>query len=605
MKLSRPDRSRPRLPALAFALLANVAAAQNGHRTETIVVTAARAPENISDTLAAVAVIDRDAIEASASHDLIDLLRRAPNLDIARGGGVGQQTSLFLRGGNSNHVLVLIDGVRVSALGTGAYAWEQLPLAQIERIEIVRGPRAALWGADALSGVIHIITRRQAGTDVALIAGNHDSYGIESGIGTETVSGARFGARAGWFDTRGTNATTPAHWSFDPDRDGQTRRNLSAFAQGGIGTQTLSANLLHNDNDVQFDQGESATTQDVFGLALEGALASGWNHRLNLGGNRDRLDTPTSFTRYDSRREQADWLHTLDRIGLTFGLSWLHERAESLDTFSNTATYDQGRHNEAAFAAWHGGVGAHSFELSGRFDDNSVHGGHDSFAAAWGWRLSESLKLSASWGQGFRAPTMNELYSPGFGGWYAGNPNLDPETAKNAELSLRYATDGFGNFTLRAFRNDVDGLIDFSGGDTMHAININQARVDGAELEWQWRRGAWNIDANASWQDARDRNTDAKLLRRAPRKANLIVEREFGNGARFGVEGHAAAARPDYGVELPGYGLVALRGQLPLTAGWRLDARIENLFDRDYRLVDAYTTPGLTAMLTLRWRRQE
>lgn len=597
----KPPRLSPLSTALAIALVApGLATAQ--HITEPVVVTASRNIEAVSETLAAVTVIDRKTIEASATGDLFDLLRRVPNLDIARSGGPGQQTALFLRGGNSNHALVLIDGVRVSALGSGAYAWEQLSLAQIERIEIVRGPRAALWGADALSGVIHIFTRREAGADAALTVGNHDSYGVDAGFGHEGERG-RFGLRAGWFDTRGTNATTPTNWSFDPDRDGTTRRNISAFAQVPLGEQTLSANLLRNDNEVAFDIGESQTTQDVFGLALEGELASGWHHRLNLGGNRDRLDTPSSFTRYDSRREQADWQHTLDRAGLTFGLSWLDERAENLDTFGNVATYDEGRHNKSAFAAWRRSTGAHSLELSGRYDDNSVYGGHDSFAAAWGWRLSDALRLSASWGEGFRAPTMNELYSPGFGGWYAGNPNLDPETAENLELALRVATDGFGDITLRAFRNDVDGLIDFSGGDTMYAINIQQARVEGVELEWQRRMGAWRIDASASWQDARNRATDEKLLRRAPRKASLIVEREFDGGARVGVEGYAAAARPDLGVELPGYGLVALRANWPLGAGFRLDARLENLLDREYRLVDACTTPGFTATLALRWQR--
>ena len=599
----KPPRLSPLSAALAIALAVPCAASAQ-QTTEPVVVTASRNVQALSETLAAVTVIDREAIEAAATGDLFDLLRRVPNLDIARSGGIGQQTSLFLRGGNSNHALVLIDGVRTSALGSGAYAWEQLPLAQIERIEIVRGPRAALWGADALSGVIHIFTRRDAGADAALTVGNHDSYGVDAGFGHEGERG-RFGLRAGWFDTRGTNATTPSNWSFDQDRDGTTRRNISAFAQLPLGNHNLSANLLHNDNDVAFDIGESATKQEVFGVALEGELGAGWGHRLNLGGNRDRLDTPSSYTRYDSRREQADWQHTLENLGLSVGLSWLHERAENLDTSSNTPIYGRSRHNEAMFAAWHHRAGAHAFELSGRFDDSSTYGGHESFAAAWGWSLTDALRLSAAWGEGFRAPTMNELYSPGFGGWYAGNPDLDPETAENLELSLRVATDGSGDITLRAFRNDVDGLIDFSGGDTMYAINIQQARVEGVELEWQRRVGAWNIDASASWQDARNRATGEKLLRRAPRKASLVVEREFDGGARIGIEGYTAAARPDFSVELPGYGLIALRGNWPLGAGFRLDARLENLLDREYCLIDAYTTPGFTATLALRWQRRE
>src|SRR5690606_4618498 len=279
------------LPAALAVALCVPAFAMAQHTTEPVVVTASRNVEAVSETLAAVTVIEREVIEASATADLVDLLRRVPNLDIARSGGAGQQTALFLRGGNSNHALVLIDGVRASALGTGAYAWEQLPLAQIERIEIVRGPRATMWGADALSGVIHIFTRREAGADAALTVGNHDSFGVDAGFGHDGER-IRFGLRAGWFDTRGTNATTPSNWSFDPDRDGTTRRNVAAFAQLPLGNQNLEANVLHNDNEVAVDIGESATKQDVFGVALEGELAPGWQHLLSLGGNRDRLETP-------------------------------------------------------------------------------------------------------------------------------------------------------------------------------------------------------------------------------------------------------------------------------------------------------------------------
>ncbi|MFA5589095.1 MAG: TonB-dependent receptor [Lysobacteraceae bacterium] len=570
---------------------------------EPVVVTATRQSQAQSDVLAAVSVLDRDAIEAAGGFDVLGLLRQLPGLDVVRGAGIGQQAAVFLRGTNANHALVLIDGVRISALGTGAYAWEQLPLAQIERIEVVRGPRAALWGADALGGVIQIFTRRNIGTQWALHAGNHDTYGVEAGTGRQRGNGG-FGLHAAWLDSRGTNATTPANWSFDPDRDGATLRSVSANARHRLGDQELQATLLHNDNDIQFDQGESNTRQQVLALALEGALGPDWQHRVTLGGSRDRLDTPDSFTRYHSQREQADWQHHLapgHNDALTLGLSWLHERGRQHDSLTGSDVYAQSRHTASAFGAWQRRAGAHALELSGRYDDNSVYGSESSFGAAWGWELGRTLRFTASWGQGFRAPTMNELYSPGWGGWYAGNPALHAEHSDSAELGLHWHLAAAGRFSLRAFRNDIDGLIDFAG-ENAQALNIARARIDGVEIEWDRQLGDWHIGANATWQDPLDRDSGARLLRRPPRKANLSLERIFANGARVGIEGHAASQRPDFGTRLPGYGLLALHGQWPLGGGFRLDGRIDNLLDRDYTLIDAYNTPGLTVLLGLRWQ---
>jgi vitamin B12 transporter len=590
--------------ALTLACASNLPAhAQSIPIADPVLVTATRLPQAQSDLLAAVSVIDRAAIDASASVDVFDLLRRVPGLDAVRGGGLGQQTSLFIRGGNSNHALVLIDGVRVSALGTGIYPWEQLPLSAIERIEIVRGPRAALWGADALSGVIQIFTRRDAASRAALRLGNHDTRGVEAGTGTRSARGG-FGLSAGWLDTRGTDATTPSNWSHDPDRDGALYRTLAAHGDLTLGHQQLEASLLHGDNDIEFDQGRSNTRQDVFGLTLGGELGADWSHRLSLSGGRDRLDTPDVFTRYVSRRRQADWQHSLAtgaRGAITLGLSWLNERGRQMDTAAGTDVYGQSRHTRAAFAAWQGRADAHAFELSGRYDDNSLYGSQSSFAGAWGWELTDALRLSANWGQGFRAPTMNELYSPGWGGWYAGNPALAPERSESTELALRRVSGPASELSLRLFRNALDQLIDFSGAQAQ-AINVARARTDGVELEWRWQPVGWNIETSATWQDPRNRDTGQALLRRPARKASALLERVFDGGARLGVEGHAASDRPDFGARLAGYGVLSARASLPLSAGLWLDARIDNLLDRDYALVEGYRTPGTTALLSLRWQ---
>lgn len=594
----------PVLSLLAAAMLATPVFAQSLQRTEPVVVTALRTVETLADTLAAVDVIDRDEIEMSGSQDVVELLRRVPGVDIVRGGGVGQQASVFIRGTNANQTLVLIDGVRVSALGTGSYAWEHLPIAQIERIEVVRGPRASVWGADALGGVIQIFTRREATPYANLQIGNHDTYGVDTGIGQRDTRDG-FGVHVGWLETRGQNATRPQNFSFDPDRDGALLRNLSVYGDLALAGQTLEARALYSDNEVDFDQGQSQTRQDVQSLTLSGDLAQNWTHRLSIAASRDRLETPAFSAAYRSRRQQADWLHTLatgSNDQLIVGLSWLGERGSQIDTFTGETVYQQSRHTRAAFANWQHVADAQMFELSGRRDNNSVYGSQSSFAAAWGWDVNTVLRVSASWGQGFRAPTMNELYSPGFGGWYAGNPELAAERSHSAELSLRLTPSATSEVEARLFRNDINDMIDFSGAQAQ-AVNISRARIDGSELIWRWQRAEWNIEASATWQDPRSRDTNQALLRRPARKASVLLERGLDSGLRLGIEAMAASQRPDFGdVRLPGYGLLALRARLPLAPAWNLDARIENLLNRDYTLVDGYHTPGATAVLTLRWR---
>ena len=600
------------LPVSALALgvaLSLPAVAQRPARQAEIVVTADRIATALEDTLASVSLITRDDIEASASNDVFDLLRAVPGLDIVRGGGQGQQTSVFLRGANSNHSLVLIDGVRVSSLGTGAFAWEQLALDQIDRIEIVRGPRAALWGSDAIGGVIQIFTRRAEGFDGALRVGNHETLGIDAGAGWRGERGG-FDVRLGYTDVGGVSSQNEEGFSFDPDDDGFRHRNALLHGDLALGEQDVSLMASRRDNDVAFDQGESEIVQSQYGLTLAGPLGDGfgalqdWNHRLSLASGRDTLITPAFFSRFDSRREQLDWVNEFNvaqNADLVLGLAYVRERGVNLDTFSNEPVFAARRNNRALFATWKQDFAPHAIEFSARHDENSQFGGESTFGAAWGWEIGDSVRTVLSAGEGFRAPTLNELYSPGFGGLFAGNPALAPEHSRNVEAGVDVDLGEDATLGLRVYRNQIRDLVDFSGGDTFQAINIGRASIDGVELQGSWELGAWALGGNATWQDAENRDTGTDLLRRPSRKATLTLDRRFDNGARFGIESHASSSRPEFGGELAGYGLLSLRGNLPLTECLTLDARVENLFDRDYVLVRGFNTPGMTALVSLRW----
>jgi len=583
--------------------LIGTALAEEAARQPEVLVTAQRTELPVSESLAAVSVITRADIESAGALDLIELLRRQTGIDAVRGGGYGQQTSLFLRGSNSNHVLVLIDGVRVASVNVGGYAWEHLPLNQIERIEIVRGPRAALYGSDAIGGVIQVFTRPASGVEAGIRVGSHHTWGMDAGLGFAGPNG-RFGLRAGYTDSRGINATTPENFSYHPDRDGFLARNLQLAGSLELDSQRLDLRALRTDDRAEFDQGVSDALNDSVELSLAGPLGNTVAHRFSAGMANETLETAAFFNRFESRRRQLDWQFDIglsDSQSLLLGLAWSGERGGLIDMATLATRYSGSRNTQAGFASWRGSLQAHSFELAVRHDDNSAFGSATTAQAAWGWRLAPAVALRAGFGEGFRAPNFNELYSPGFSGLFAGNPMLGPERSENHELALGLFPDSPNRIELRAFRTNIRDLISFSGTN-FQAINIARVRIDGIEASGEAALGEWQLSANATWQTPRDLDSGQRLLRRAQRKGNVRAERRLGAWT-LGAEAHAASGIPDFGMTLPGYATLALNAGLRFRTGLQLDARIDNLFDRDYTLVNGFTTPGLTAVINLRWQR--
>ena len=593
-------------PALLAGLVAcspaGAVAAGTVARQPAVQVTATRTALAEDEVLAHVTVIDREDIDRSGGQDVVALLRQHAGVDLARGGGVGQQASLFLRGGNANHVLVLVDGVRVASSNTGAFAWEHLPLHLVERIEIVRGPRAALYGSDAIGGVIQIFTRRPDGPEGSIAAGSQDTFGADAGYGRRGQQGG-FGLRAGVLDTGGFNIQRPDGFSFDPDRDGFSSRSLAIDGHRELGADhVLGASGLASDDTVEFDQGVTEVDKHSLALSLDGSPAPRWAHRLLLAGHRETLVTPAFLSRLDSRREQADWQHSLlPRAGgeLVFGLAWTRERGRSGWPLDGSTQFQAGRTSRAGYLAWRDGIGAHDYEAALRHDRDSVFGGETTGQLAWGWAPSTATRLYASHGLGFRAPNFNELYSPGYGGLFAGNPALQPERSRTSELGLRHGS-GAVQLGLHLFHTRVDELIDFTGPE-FSAVNVHRARIRGAELVLAVARAAWSLEASATWQQPRDLDSGQALLRRPARKLAATLGWTAPGGQVLSLEGLAAGPRAEFGGALPGYGLLSAGLRWPLRRSLALDARVENLLDHDYSLAAGFTTPGRSLLLRLRW----
>ena len=587
----------------AAALPGHVQAESNENEPNDIetvhVVTPSRRIESLSETLASVSVLTRQDIERSAAEDLADLLRTVPGLDVVSSGGAGSQVSIFMRGGNSNHVLVLIDGVRASSSNTGAYVWEQLPVNQVERVEIVRGPRGSIYGSDSIGGVIHVITRGKPDPYARATAGSHGTVAFEGGLGYASER-TRISINAGYRDVDGFSAQNENGFSYDPDDDGFESMNLGIKGRTKVDAGQISYSLLLLDNESDFDQGVSETEQSIASLSWHGNFSTNWHYQLLAGYADEELSSDFGFfkTGFDSDRLQFSWQNQLDvgtRDTLGFGVDWYEENGKSL------YSWDESRDNTGLYATWDHFRDRLHLQLSGRLDDNSEFGSEFTGQAAIAVPVGQSLELMASYGSAFRGPNLNEQYSPGFGGLFAGNPDLEPESSDSGEIGLRWNHAGGGELTASAYRTDVDDLIAFSG-ENFQAVNIDKARLEGLEFQYSLSRGNWRLDANLNLQDTEDRASGQSLLRRADEKGSVSIERSFDNGSWLGLQWAYTGDRLDFGgIELDSYQLINLRGGWQFRPDWRLELRGENLADENYEPAYGFNAPDRSWFISLAW----
>lgn len=564
-----------------------------------LVVTPSRMTELLRDTLASVSVITREDIKFSVAEDLLGLLRLQPGIDIVRTGGPGAQTSVFLRGSNSNHVLVLIDGVRVSSSNTGAYSWEQLPVNQLERIEIVRGPRGSIYGSDSIGGVIQVFTRSSPDPYARLTGGSFGTAEFEGGFGYEGEQ-TRLSLNAGYREVDGFSAQNPDGFSYHPDDDGFEGINLGI--KGSVDTDygRWHFNLLALDNETEFDQGISDARQLVTSLGFRGSFSPGWQYQLLGGYVNDELKSDFGFftTDFQSNRYNFSWqnqLSTGELGNLSFGLDYYHEEGKSLDT------WDENRNNIGLFASFDQYFSSLHLQIGGRLDDNSRFGTEFTGQVAAGYEFDDSWQLTASYGSAFRGPSLSEQFSPGFGGFFAGNPDLEPESSTSGELGLRWRHDTAGAFSVTVYRTEVEDLIAFNGNN-FQAINIAKARLEGLEFNYSVAWDDWLLNANVTFQDTQDRLSGDTLLRRPDEKGSITLDHKFTNGSWLGMEWFISGDRNDFGgIELDGYSLFNLRAGYLFTPSWRLEFRGENLLDADYEPAFGFNSPGRAVFVSIAW----
>jgi vitamin B12 transporter len=583
----------------ALALLA--AAAAGGHSIEPVVVTATRTETPVTRVIASIEVIPGDVLLRQPASDLGDALRTLPGVEVARLGGHGQQTSIFMRGTDSNHVLVLVDGLRINPGTIGSAAIQNIAPELVERIEVVKGPRSTLYGSDALGGVINVITRRGA-TEGASVQAGAGRYDTRSATLTAGLAGARADASFGasmldsdGFPTRRGDAT---------DR-GFENRSFTAAARLDAGPAKLALRAWHATGTSEYsDFFLTPVDQDFENssvmLSAGFAPADRWDSRIALGRATDELDQNQSPDFLETRRLTLDWQNdvTLARHKVTTGLLWQDEEADAesfgLPYSAETATGQAYVQDQVAF-------GPHRLLAGAAWTDHETFGGHATWNAEYGYAIGERAFVTFGAGTAFRAPDATDLF--GFGG----NPDLEPEESMSYEIGYRRRLGDRQSVSVTGFRNEIDELIQFVVLDPEtfegENRNVERARIDGVELGWRFDGDAWSARAGATLQDPRDAITNARLLRRARENLTLGVARRIGDH-EIAVDLLYAGERRDFGfpdqIRLPSYWLANLSARVALGSRFTLLARAENLFDEDYELASGFNTMGRSLFVALR-----
>ncbi len=559
-----------------------------------VIVTATRTAQSVDDTLAAVTVITRDEIETSQASSVMELIQgRTVGLDISRNGGPGSTTSVFLRGSESDHTLVLIDGVRVASVTTGSFNWASIPAAQIERIEIVRGPNSTLYGSDAIGGVIQIFTRKGQDTHLSVGGGSYNTKKATVGNGGSLGSGS-YSITLNHQQSGGFSSKNPDASSYEADADGYRNDSISAGLSLPLGTTTTaSLNLFHartrNEYDNSAPDAYADSRNSSANAALDWQTSDSWSQRFVVNASEDFSESFDSWpSQITTRRSGVSWQNDIspsDASLLTLGAELQRDKGENQDNFKEEID------NHALFAQYQWNGEQFDALIGLRSDEHSSYGSHSTGRLTLGSRIG-SGRLFASHATAFKAPTFNELYYP-----FYGDPEIKPEESSSSELGYR-----LGGFQASVFRTRITNLIQ-SDPITWLVVNVGKAKLEGAELEYSLPLGSWQLNSGVTLQKAEDEATGDKLLRRAEKKLFFTANGPVSANGNIGIEASYTGPRMDRGdMELLSYTLLNLTGEYRFTKEWSLSGRIENLLDEEYMLANGYNTPGASAYANLNFR---
>ncbi|EDQ01641.1 TonB-dependent receptor domain-containing protein [Shewanella benthica] len=587
-----------RLSVLSIAICQSFyafAAAPANPDIEVITVTGDRFDSTADQQLTVINTIEREEIARLNPKSVVDILETLPGVSVIRSGGAGQSASISIRGTSSGHVLVLIDGVRIGSATKGSVSFNALSPENIERIEVVKGPRAAIWGSDAIGGVIQIFTRKLEGGEwFASVEYGSDAYmrasagaGVSHGDGQTSISINR--EKSDGYDVKNDG---------EDDDDGYDRLGISIKGQQTLNQQWLLSWTGQLETG-SYEYDNSRANEADYDNYLWNLAAQYQNDKLtskfSLGQSRDHNENFRATDRqgtkvYETTRDQIHWSNRYaasDDLTFIGGVDWSQESIVgdyAVDQRDLTGLYALARYQ----------YGKLLIEGVIRYDDVENIDSETSYNASLGYRLNDSWRVTASAGSGFKAPSFNDLYWPG-----SGNPDLVSETSENMDLTLSYSGENIRGY-LSVYQNDIDNLIawaptgeqDDNGWDIWQPANIKDAEISGVELSLTY--DTWGVEHQLgySYIDAVDGKTDEQLVGRSEHEFDYSVGYIWSEVDLL-VSYHYQGERKENSVDyLDAYHRVDLSLGYKLTQAWQLRLKANNLLDEEIISNQNYFSPG-------------
>lgn len=575
---------------------------------EPIVVTATLGPRTVGESLSSVTVIEEESIRREAPADFTDLLAAQPGIDLVTNGSFGKNTSVFTRGTANDSTVFLVDGVRLRSATSGGAPWQYFPVDLVERVEIVRGPRSALYGADAVGGVIQAFTLDPKHGNRGWVetgAGNFDTQKTSAGA-SATHGATRFSLSGLHKETDGTRIV----------KDGEDKGFRNTAGVGRVVHELPSGGeaslvIMQSEGNTEFDGGNTDFMIRTVGVTLNTPVSDYWATSIQLSESADEQESFRSAgdSVFNTKTRTARWENTF-----TAGVHELAVGGElQSDEVKSTIEFDENsRTNAALFTQLRLNFGPSDIQLSFRGDDNEAYGRQETGGIALGHSFDRAHRVRVSYGTSFRAPTFNDLYYPleifDFGGSYAGNPDLKPEEGASVELGLSGRYEHW-YWDAALYQLDVENLIELQSisGD-LRPANVSEARIRGAELASGLRSNGWDLGVKLTLMDPRDRETDNRLRRRSHQSLRVDLDRQMG---AWSLGGTALASGYRYDDannqnRLPGYVTFNLRAGWEFAPDWTARLTLQNVTDKEYATAtrfdgSGYLAAGTAGFLSVRY----
>lgn len=590
--------------ALSFSASANT-------NDDQIIVSANRFQQPVSSVLAPVTVVTREEIDKWQSNSVVDILRRLPGVDVTQSGGLGQNSTVRVRGTEAKHLLVLIDGVRLNNAGiTGEPDLNQFPVALVQRVEFIRGPRSAVYGSDAIGGVLNIITiRDDIGSNITAGIGSHGYQNYTGTTQQQIGENTRVTAAAAYTYSKGykvrenlpyssgdfgfMNKTywLDVHHKLD-DRFAVYGRAYGFDNRSKYLTPNQSSRELENrtyDAGVTFNQDDYSSQ-----LIMSFSHVKDYNFENRYGryGDGATLD--------NSKQYFAQWGNNY-RVGygsINAGIDYQKQEMEpgtamiaDSKSISDTGLYLTGQQE----------IDKVILEAAVRSDHHSEFNWHTTWQTSAGWEFVDGYRVIGSYATGFKAPTLGQLYANTTFDWgtIVGNKDLKPEESEQWELGLEGNT-GPLSWQLTGYHNDIKNLIDYEMGSPNTYINRSKAKIKG--VEWVGEFDTWIFHHQMTYQylDAKDKETDKRLARRAQQQVKYqldwtVADVDMGLTYQYIGKRYDDAANKQ---KLGGASVFDITAAYPITDHLTIRGKVANLFDKDYETAYGYRTAGREYFLT-------